>query len=369
MSPRDGPETVRASVDSKELRRELTASRGLSPKIALLRGADQLIKGLAGHDLPIPIEPARPDLSHRRGRGRLGQGFGRVLEDVRGQGWYRLAVFKAGAVAARDLCWIYLCTSLRRGYRPGAALLVAMALSVFSVPGQAAAKAPERRLGIDKISSATPGKSAGDGQVRAFLRPGPGKLRGFSRSLAFWPRDGAPHSEERRGFRGGASSWLLTPPVLVATPSSRLPAAQTSWADARSLGFHPQKMSPKPKILPAPPETITVARSNYRRVVAGQILMGLGLVGMLVGTVGLVFAAQSTDEYQALKKVAPRSPEQQKRWKKAKQRRQLGFSLAIGGYATALVSLITGPILVASGRRREAQRRVSLRPAALGGAF
>lgn len=113
---------------------------------------------------------------------------------------------------------------------------------------------------------------------------------------------------------------------------------------------------PAPELLP-PPEPLEVDPRNYRMVLAGNIVIGLGgaaLIGMIAG-LGIRSAAVTTR--QALGVAIDRDDAAIAR---ADRCIHTGTILAISGGAGAAALFTTGITLVALGYKRERERRAAL---------
>lgn len=111
-------------------------------------------------------------------------------------------------------------------------------------------------------------------------------------------------------------------------------------------------------VIPPPPvAAIEVAPVNYRIVLAGDILVGLGGVGFVVLGTGLVLrndARVQRDAQQVAEEPDPAEIAKQER------RAMLGSTLALVGGVSAVVLMATGIGMIIGGRARERRRRDSL---------
>ena len=108
---------------------------------------------------------------------------------------------------------------------------------------------------------------------------------------------------------------------------------------------------------PPPPELVEVDPANYKMVLAGDIIIGLGGAGLITMAVGLGIRADARTQRAALGVAeAPNLDAQAKQ----DRRIQLGTRLAIAGGASAGALFVTGITLVALGYARERRRRASL---------
>ncbi|NVB39396.1 hypothetical protein G6O69_16255 [Pseudenhygromyxa sp. WMMC2535] len=112
-----------------------------------------------------------------------------------------------------------------------------------------------------------------------------------------------------------------------------------------------------PVAVPAPPQAIAVDPKNYRMVLAGDVLVGLGGAAFIVMAAGLAVGADASRQHDALS-VAD-EPDADKIAKQA-DRAALGRTLAITGGASAGALMITGIALIAAGRVRERKRREAM---------
>ncbi len=115
---------------------------------------------------------------------------------------------------------------------------------------------------------------------------------------------------------------------------------------------------PAPVLVPPPPpQPIEVDPANYRMVVAGDVLVGLGGVAFIVMAVGLGVRADAKTQRDA--QTAAEQPDQAER-DRQQRRLETGVGLALGGGIAAAVLIGTGVGLIAGGRARERRRREAL---------
>lgn len=109
-------------------------------------------------------------------------------------------------------------------------------------------------------------------------------------------------------------------------------------------------LMPEVKTLPEPPtfRQVSVKRSNYRRVVWGHVLTSAGVLGILGGAIGMIVMSSRAGRDKGPAALA--DPQLARRY-----RRQFrgGRILLFSGLSVGLVGLVSGPLLVRSGRRRQ----------------
>ena len=105
---------------------------------------------------------------------------------------------------------------------------------------------------------------------------------------------------------------------------------------------------------PPTPEVETVARDNWRIVVAGDVLIGVGMGGFGLMVAGLAVQARGKQE---IDRLALRDDPDDGARAQAEAQRKLGLELAIAGAATTAALVGTGIALVVIGNRRERARR------------
>lgn len=135
---------------------------------------------------------------------------------------------------------------------------------------------------------------------------------------------------------------------IVAGLAGSLLVARPAWAT-----------EPEP---PPPPSVVEVDPANYRMVLAGDIVIGLGGAGLLTMLVGLGIRSDALGQRRALGVADNPNPDAIAR---QDQRIETGTILAITGGATAGALFATGITLVALGYSRERKRREALRMVAL----
>ncbi|HLT39938.1 MAG TPA: hypothetical protein VK034_26840 [Enhygromyxa sp.] len=109
---------------------------------------------------------------------------------------------------------------------------------------------------------------------------------------------------------------------------------------------------------PAPAEPVTVDPSNYKLVLAGDIVIGFGGAGLVTMLVGLGIRSDALGRRQALLSSIEPNPDAIAR---EDRRIETGTILAITGGAAAGALFATGITLVALGYSRERKRREALR--------
>ena len=121
--------------------------------------------------------------------------------------------------------------------------------------------------------------------------------------------------------------------------------------------------APPPAPLLSPPIPIEVDPANYRMVLAGNIVIGLGGAALIAMAVGLGLRSDALTQRQALRVGAEPDLDAIAR---QDQRIQSGTITGITGGAAAGVLFVTGITLVALGYERERERRLTLPTAAVG---
>jgi hypothetical protein len=120
----------------------------------------------------------------------------------------------------------------------------------------------------------------------------------------------------------------------------------------------PEPAPPPSVVIPPPPVAETeVDPVNYRIVLAGDILIGLGGAGFVVMGTGLVLrndARVQRDAQQVAEEPDPAEIAKQER------RVMLGSTLALVGGVSAAVLIVTGIGMIIGGRARERRRREGL---------
>lgn len=131
---------------------------------------------------------------------------------------------------------------------------------------------------------------------------------------------------------------------------------------AVSLTWTSVAIAAPPAEPPPPPPTVEVDPGNYRMVLAGNVVIGLGGAGLITMLVGLGLRSDAIGQRRALTVGA--DPDEQAI---ARQQRRIetGTILAITGGAAAGALFATGITLVALGYSRERKRREALRMVAV----
>ena len=123
--------------------------------------------------------------------------------------------------------------------------------------------------------------------------------------------------------------------------------------------------APSIPIPPPPPETIEVDPVNYRIVLAGDVLIGIGGVGFVLMGAGLVVHSDAKVQRDA--QASATDPDLDA-IAKQDQRLVVGNVLALAGGVSAALLMSAGIGLIIGGRARERRRRERLviRPSAGG---
>ena len=108
---------------------------------------------------------------------------------------------------------------------------------------------------------------------------------------------------------------------------------------------------------PPPPTAIEPDPANYRLVLAGDIVIGLGGASLIVMAVGLGLRADAVSQREGLVSAPNSDPEA---IANQDQRISLGTNLAIAGGTSAAALFVSGITLVAVGYARERKRRDAL---------
>jgi hypothetical protein len=137
-------------------------------------------------------------------------------------------------------------------------------------------------------------------------------------------------------------------PTPLPEPDAREPVAPAQ----------PVSAPPPAPLVPPPPELVEVDPTNYRIVLVGDVLVGLGGVGFLVMCAGLVVYNEATQQRrnQAVGAEAPDDAE----LAPLDRRVALGTNLALVGGVSAAVLFASGIGMIIGGRRRERARREAL---------
>lgn len=114
---------------------------------------------------------------------------------------------------------------------------------------------------------------------------------------------------------------------------------------------------PSVPVPPPPPQPIEVDPTNYRLVLAGDVLIGLGGVGFVLMGAGLVVRSDAITQRDAQQVATEPDLDEI-----AKQDRRLvlGNTLALVGGVSAAVLMGAGIGLIIGGRARERRRREAL---------
>jgi hypothetical protein len=103
-----------------------------------------------------------------------------------------------------------------------------------------------------------------------------------------------------------------------------------------------------------PPE---VDPANYRTVLVGDVITGVGGAAFVTMIVGLVIYSAADDSVDRERGQAPLD---QAALDEALGKRSTGLGLVIGGAAASAVLFTTGIALIVTGRKRERARRAKL---------
>lgn len=117
-------------------------------------------------------------------------------------------------------------------------------------------------------------------------------------------------------------------------------------------------LPPPSVVIPPPPvQAIEVDPVNYRIVLAGDVMIGLGGVGFVLMGAGLVLRNDAVVQRDAQQLAEQPDPAEI-----AKQERRLvvGNTLALVGGVSAAVLMVSGIGMVIGGRTRERRRREAL---------
>ncbi len=110
-------------------------------------------------------------------------------------------------------------------------------------------------------------------------------------------------------------------------------------------------------VIPPPPELVEVDPTNYRIVLVGDVLVGLGGVGFLVMCAGLVVY---NDAAQQRRNLAGSDEPDDALLASLDRRVALGTQLALAGGVSAALLFASGIGMIIGGRRRERARREAL---------
>ncbi|PRQ03668.1 hypothetical protein ENSA5_13610 [Enhygromyxa salina] len=143
-------------------------------------------------------------------------------------------------------------------------------------------------------------------------------------------------------------AWASVLTVVAPTPTPELAEPPTP---------------PPPAVVPPPPAPVEIDPANYRMVLAGDIVIGLGGASLIAMGVGLGIHSDALGQRQAL--TVSDNPDLDA-IARQDQRIQDGALTAIVGGAAAGALFVTGITLVALGYKRERERRASLPVVTLG---
>jgi hypothetical protein len=156
-------------------------------------------------------------------------------------------------------------------------------------------------------------------------------------------------------IRAIALVTALTSAGASASPAEPAPAAEPDAAVHDASWVEPGR-APAPEVAPEPgPSVIQVDAKNYRLVVAGNILTGVGLGAFIAMTTGFLVASDARDR---LGFANARHDEAE--IAKQERRERTGNIVGISGAAAAGALLISGLTLIGVGRTRERKRRAAL---------
>lgn len=136
---------------------------------------------------------------------------------------------------------------------------------------------------------------------------------------------------------------------IVPTPLPEPAASEPTPAPAPAPASTP--------VVPPPPELVEVDPTNYRIVLVGDVLVGLGGVGFLVMCAGLVVYNDAT---QQLRNLAGAEESDDALLARLDRRVALGTQLALTGGVSAALLFASGIGMIIGGRRRERARREAL---------
>lgn len=146
----------------------------------------------------------------------------------------------------------------------------------------------------------------------------------------------------------GTRVWAAPP----STPSAQLRAPLS--LEMRTEASHELE---GPRLPEAPPPNYQVDPKNWNMVVAGDVLIGVGMGAFAVMVAGLAVNFQGREAIDRLSLMDDATEAQRKA---AQDKARLGSHLAIGGGVATAVLVGTGITLVAVGNRRERLRRETL---------
>jgi len=149
--------------------------------------------------------------------------------------------------------------------------------------------------------------------------------------------------------------------VIEIAPAPSEPAPSEPEPEPASV----EPPAPSIPIPPPPPETIEVDPVNYRIVLAGDVLIGIGGVGFVLMGAGLVVHSDAKVQRDA--QASATDPDLDA-IAKQDQRLVVGNVLALAGGVSAALLMSAGIGLIIGGRARERRRRERLviRPSAGG---
>ncbi len=142
---------------------------------------------------------------------------------------------------------------------------------------------------------------------------------------------------------------LLALTSLLQAPPSAAPAEPPVYETTVPVREEP---------LPAPAEGPSVDPKNYRLVLVGDVITGLGVGTFIMMTAGFVVASASSDKAAGLKSMG--NDEDQAEIDRLDRRTETGQLIGYTGAGLTVALLASGITLIAVGRSRERKRREAL---------
>ena len=151
-------------------------------------------------------------------------------------------------------------------------------------------------------------------------------------------------------------AWASEPETAPEQPAEPEPEAEPTEPQAEPVQAEPAKPAAATMIRPPPPAPIEPDPRNYRLVLIGDIVIGLGGAALITMVVGLGIRAEAIDRRDALL-VGEADLDAIAR---QDQRISTGTTLAIAGGAATGALFAAGITMVALGYKRERERRQQL---------
>ncbi|WP_146158590.1 hypothetical protein [Enhygromyxa salina] len=180
------------------------------------------------------------------------------------------------------------------------------------------------------------------------------------------PSKPAPDAQQPDGVDPTQPPAVIEPAATepaVIEPAATDPAAEVAPELEGGQASEDEAVTPPAPMLLPPPTPIEVDPANYRMVLAGNVVIGLGGAALIAMAVGLGLRADAVTQRQALSVGSDPDLDAIAR---QDQRIHTGAITGLTGGVAAGALFVTGITLVALGYERERRRRAAIPTATIG---